>query len=223
MTSDYAIRQIQSNTTRSAISDCTPLVFTKILEPEYNLAIWQRELPVSLTTGIADTLQQGQTINLTRRLDPEDVLTKVKPILAKFPFGEELSANIAELTEMYALLFGAEEIGLRLATLDRAMCPRFHVDHLGCRLITTFYGQATEWLKDDAVDRSQLGQTNKESDTADSPLYANPSEIQQMMSGEVALLKGAGWEGNEDNGVVHRSPAATAETRRLVLTIDFIS
>ena len=40
------------------------------------------------------------------------------------------------------------------------MCPRFHADHLKCRLVTTYYGPATQWLPNSLVNRSKLGQGN---------------------------------------------------------------
>ncbi|EEX36900.1 hypothetical protein VIB_001007 [Vibrio metschnikovii CIP 69.14] len=43
-----------------------------------------------------------------------------------------------------------------------------------------------------------------------------------MAMGDVALLKGSGWEANENNGLVHRSPAYVPNERRLLLTIDFV-
>ena len=57
---------------------------------------------------------------------------------------------------MYCYLFELNEIGLSLRVLDKAMCPRFHVDHVPCRLITTYTGVTTQWLPHTSVDRSKL-------------------------------------------------------------------
>ncbi|WP_428354217.1 DUF1826 domain-containing protein [Methyloprofundus sp.] len=38
-----------------------------------------------------------------------------------------------------------------------------------------------------------------------------------------ALLKGERWEGNENAGLVHRSPAINEGERRLLLTLDFMN
>lgn len=47
--------------------------------------------------------------------------------------------------------------------------------------------------------------------------------IQQMGTGDVALLKGELWEGNEGRGIVHRSPALTVkQPKRLVMTCDLV-
>jgi hypothetical protein len=47
--------------------------------------------------------------------------------------------------------------------------------------------------------------------------------IQCMSAGDVALLKGELWEGNEERGIIHRSPALIlAQPKRLVMTCDLI-
>ena len=122
---------------------------------------------------------------------------------------------------MFCCLFELEEVGLRLAVLNQAMCPRFHFDQVPCRLVTTYHGIATQWLENDAVDRSKLGRgSNGQPDSA-SGLYNDESDIQQMSAGDVALLKGERWSGNENRGLVHRSPVTSSEEVRLLLTIDF--
>ena len=46
-------------------------------------------------------------------------------------------------------------------------------------------------------------------------------EIQQLQSGDVAVLKGELWAGNENAGLVHRSPAVGSGANRLLLSMDF--
>ena len=58
---------------------------------------------------------------------------------------------------MLRYLFELKSVGLRLTALGHAMCPRFHVDRVPCRLATTYFGSATEWLPHDRVNRSKLG------------------------------------------------------------------
>ena len=93
------------------------------------------------------------------------------------------------------------------------MCPRFHVDHVPVRLITTYAGIGSQWLREGVMDRRQLSQAD-----------AEPSErIEQIHCGEVALLKGSKWHGNEGHGLIHRSPALKADERRLILTLDWLA
>jgi hypothetical protein len=48
------------------------------------------------------------------------------------------------------------------------------------------------------------------------------SLIEQIASGEVALLKGEKWHGNESFGLIHRSPQPAPGERRLILTLDWL-
>jgi len=43
-----------------------------------------------------------------------------------------------------------------------------------------------------------------------------------LSTGDVALLKGESWLGNEGGGLVHRSPGLSNKKKRLLLTLDFI-
>ena len=73
----------------------------------------------------------------------------------------------------------------------------------------------------DRVDRSKLGAGNNGLTDIHSGLFENEQDIQQLNHGDVAILKGELWEGNENAGLVHRSPALTTDERRLLLTLDF--
>lgn len=45
--------------------------------------------------------------------------------------------------------------------------------------------------------------------------------VRRMKPGDVGLLKGKGFPGNEARGAVHRSPPGTSkDTPRLLLTLD---
>ena len=54
-----------------------------------------------------------------------------------------------------------------------------------------------------------------------SGLFASFKDIQEIRQGEVALLKGEGWVGNEGAGLVHRSPQLKNNEKRLLLSLDF--
>ena len=46
--------------------------------------------------------------------------------------------------------------------------------------------------------------------------------IKCLNQGDVALLKGEAWKGNKGAGLIHRSPTLDSNSRRLLLTIDFM-
>ena len=56
-----------------------------------------------------------------------------------------------------------------------------------------------------------------------SGLFQSETDIKNLKSGQVALLKGEGWLGNQNAGLVHRSPAIAAGNSRLFLSLDFSS
>jgi hypothetical protein len=87
-------------------------------------------------------------------------------------------------------------------------------------LITTFAGPATQWLEENSLNRSKLGRgSNGQPDSSSGLIQAN-ANIQQITVGDVALLKGERWEGNEGRGIVHRSPGVEQGQQRLLLTLD---
>ena len=102
------------------------------------------------------------------------------------------------------------------------MCPKFHVDRVPCRLVTTLLGTATEWLPNDKVNRSKLGAGGKGLADSDSGIMQSPLDIKQLNPGDVALLKGEAWYNNEMRGLVHRSPMVLNNEKRLLLTLDFM-
>ncbi|GAM59028.1 hypothetical protein JCM19231_3217 [Vibrio ishigakensis] len=132
-----------------------------------------------------------------------------------------LVQDIELLVEMFSCLFELKKVGVRLTSLDVAMCPRFHVDHVPCRLVSTYHGVATEWLAHTDVDRTKLGHGSKGLSDAQSGLYPNPDCVKQLSTGDVALLKGESWLGNTEGGLVHRSPGVPSGQQRLLLTLDF--
>ena len=122
---------------------------------------------------------------------------------------------------MFCYLFDLKRAGLRLTVLEQPMCPRFHVDNVPSRLVTTYQGIATEWLPHDLVDRSKLGPGSQGQPDQKSGLYKSEHDIRRLDCGDVALFKGERWEGNQNAGLMHRPPETFAGQSRLLLTLDF--
>lgn len=195
-----------------------PKVLTKILHDDANLAVWQRQLPVHIAdfASLLLSLNEPLAESLSLEMLTEDAEPNLRGLASGFSDLEGYEGFITDvswLVSAFACLLGAKRVGLRLRVLDKAMCPRFHVDHVPVRLITTYAGVGSQWLKEGAMDRRQLGNPEAE------PL----SSIQQINSGDVALLKGEKWHGNEGFGLIHRSPQPAPGERRLILTLDWLS
>ena len=209
--------KLMQNRTRYQHQGSTPETLTKILQDDTNLAVWQRQLPLhisdfaQLLLSLNEPLAESLCLELAKE-DAEPDLTGLASGFRDLEGYEGFVADLKWLVSAFACLLGAKRIGLRLRVLDKAMCPRFHVDHVPVRLITTYAGVGSQWLKEGTMDRQQLGQANAEPQ----------AQIQQLNSGDVALLKGEKWHGNEGFGLIHRSPQPAAGERRLILTLDWL-
>ena len=197
-----------------------PTVLADIYQSDINIVVWQRQFNEDLTTAISEFIASNLSFSKSVSVSPENALDKLE-FATDGTASKALLENMAELVDMFCCLFDLEEVGLRLAVLNKAMCPRFHFDQVPCRLVTTYHGVATQWLPNESVDRSKLGRGSNGQPDSDSGLYAHESDIQQMASGDVALLKGERWSGNENAGLVHRSPVTSSDETRLLLTLDF--
>ncbi|QKS86006.1 DUF1826 domain-containing protein [Pseudomonas bijieensis] len=198
----------------------TPGIFTQILEDGTNLAVWQRQLPAHISDFAAMVLAMDQPLAESRVLDlpEEDTPPALQGLAAGFSDLQGYEGFIADVTWLvsaFACLLGAQRVGLRLRTLDKAMCPRFHVDHVPVRLLTTYAGVGSQWLKEGAMDRRRLAQPEAEP--------VDPQVIQQFCCGDVGLLKGEKWHGNEGLGLIHRSPEPAPGECRLILTLDWLA
>ncbi|EAP94892.1 DUF1826 domain-containing protein [Vibrio splendidus] len=197
-----------------------PTVLADIYQSDINIAVWQRQFDEDLTMAISEFIASNPSFSKSISLSPDKAYDKLE-FATDGTASKALLENMAELVDMFCCLFDLEEVGLRLAVLNKAMCPRFHFDQVPCRLVITYHGVATQWLPNESVDRSKLGRgSNGQPDSA-SGLYTHESDIQQMASGDVALLKGERWSGNDNAGLVHRSPVTSSDETRLLLTLDF--
>jgi hypothetical protein len=143
---------------------------------------WQRVIDPAIGTYLAQLHQAGEFQAL------ETLSPAVRPrldSLADGPGRSSLIDDIALLQEILCELLGCAAVGLRLARFGRAMCPGWHVDRVGIRLLCTYQGPGTQWLDDQGVDRGDL----RSSQPAEAAfIQADP--------GEIVLLKGALWQGN---------------------------
>ncbi|ALU44154.1 DUF1826 domain-containing protein [Pseudoalteromonas rubra] len=199
-----------------------PNVLTDIYREDINLSVWQCTLTQALNSEVTNLLSNTSELQLSIAATPEQTIGELHAASALLVDKPALTEHLATLVDMFCTLFELKRAGLRLTILNKAMCPKFHVDHIPCRLVSTLGGVASQWLPHDTVDRSKLGAGSKGKKDHESGIYTSESDIQQLNAGDVALLKGSGWLGNEDGALVHRSPAPTAGEARLLLTLDFI-
>lgn len=197
--------------------DESPRVLGDVLQDGVNLAVWQRRLPAHIEDFAALLLSLNEPLNevISLTIDKDGDVPPLHGIASAYTDLAGYDGFIADLSWLagaFSCLLDARSVGLRLRALERAMCPRFHVDHVPVRLITTYAGPASEWLEEGAVNRQRLGLDE-----------VSGADIRQLACGDVALLKGEKWRGNEGAGLVHRSPAQADRERRLILTLDWLA
>jgi hypothetical protein len=196
-------------------TDYHPSVLADIYQENCNLATWQRHLNSELSLDIKQLVSAKALFNLRSVLKPNDVLawlsTQWKDINC-----DNLINDISQLSTMYADLFELEYVGLRLELVNKTVCPYFHIDKVVSRLVTTYFGPATEWLTEDNSNRFALQQRQY------AAIVKNEKLIKQANIGDVMLFKGDNWESRNVKPIIHRSPACQAHQRRLLLTLDMM-
>lgn len=196
-----------------------------VYEPHIHLAVARRNQDPTAVAFVTEVLQRRCLPALELVVSPGEPLAaslscalgRMGHALTTLPGYQAWCEDLQLQVDLFSNLFELDKVGMRLATLDGPMCPRFHVDHVPCRLITTYGGRGTEWLPEEHVDRSRLGCT-------DLPLraLAHDESICSIEPWAIALFRGEGWLGGRVGGIVHRSPHIGPETPRLLLTLDFV-
>lgn len=194
-----------------------------IYQEQVNLAVWHQVQNQSFVVTAEDFVKEHPRFQFAQTLAVEDAYKHILRALGGDVRFQEIGKHIAELVDMFCCLFDLKQAGIRLAVLENAMCPRFHVDRVPCRLVSTLQGCGTEWLPHTKVDRKRLGLGNNGLPDHESGLYQSPDDIRQLQCGDVALLKGELWPGNEQAGLVHRSPSLSQGQSRFLITLDFAS
>ena len=119
----------------------------------------------------------------TRQFDVEEALDRA------------LEVFIA-LSRDFLAQFGVEEASLRVEVVDKQACPKFHCDNVRVRLVTTYHGPATEYVRADEPDLVRSA-----------PLFA------------LVFLKGH-QHPNHADAVHHRSPGVPPGEKRLCVILD---
>ena len=194
---------------------------SNIFNREINISIWKRNLNSNILHASEilliknSDLQFSELVNKNFSID--FLVDKIGADKKLIPFYED----IQYLTKLFCELFDIRDAWLRIDAIDKPMCPRFHADHLKCRLVTTYYGPGTQWLPNSLVNRNKLGHGNNGLADDISGLFSKKSDIENLDIGDIGLLKGEAWVNNEGLGLVHRSPHTDSDYKRLYVTIDF--
>lgn len=192
----------------------------RIFEPGVQI-VWLDRAPVPAMTddlqAVACRLGSGRSLVVPSEQELPDLQ------LPDFAGKEALLTEIGWLIQVYTDLLGCPFVALRIEILDRPMCPRFHVDRTGIRLVCTWRGPGTEWLHDGWADRGRLGHGSRGLADEDSGLMRPGAEVESIPTFAVGLLKGSLWQGNAGRGAIHRSPRVEpSEGPRVLFSLDAI-
>ena len=192
-----------------------------IFNRDINISVWKRNLNSNILHASEILLIKNSDLQFSELVNKN---FSIDFLVDKIGADEKLISfyeDIQYLTKLFCELFDIKDAWLRIDAIDKPMCPRFHADHLKCRLVTTYYGPGTQWLPNSLVNRNKLGHGNNGLADDISGLFSKKSDIENLDVGDIGLLKGEAWVNNEGLGLVHRSPHTNSNYKRLYVTIDF--
>lgn len=198
----------------SIITADTAESLERIADANIELAMWQRRLPDELVEWLHQLPGSAlPTARLSLYASEVSLALHAACDESGLPVGqlrETLVADIADLAERFANVIASDRLRLRLETVDDNACRRFHRDCVPLRLLTTYRGPGTDWVRPDFAELA----------LAHADDYSGPTE--RMATYDVAIFKGCGFHGQiHDAGVVHRSPPiADTGTTRLLLCLN---
>ena len=160
---------------------------SEIYKEDVNISIWKRKLNESLISSSEYAIRKKPKLEFSEVTRPKDVKETLESSVGTdsdlLPFFEDVSY----LAFMFCELFDQKKMWLRLDGIDHPMCPRFHVDNLKCRLVSTYKGPATQWLPHNLVNRDKLGHGNNGMPDEESGLFLKETDIKELNTGDVAL------------------------------------
>ncbi len=207
---------------RVAVCSSQPVILSDIYRDDVNIAIWKHTLNQQVVDNVDNLLNHTDDLNVVIAATPDNLHSQLHAHNDVFESMPALCDHLHTLVDMFCTLFELPRVGLRLTVLNKAMCPKFHIDRIPCRLVSTLSGVATQWLPYDKANYAKLGAASAGKTDDESGIYQSKEDIEQLEKGDVVLLKGSGWHNNEHSAIVHRSPHQLVGTQRLVITLDFI-
>jgi len=189
-----------------------PGILERIHDSRVEMAIWRR-VPDPALAGWLDGLAVAHLPEARTLVDARDPGAAIAAILdrAAMPVGEErvrLADDIAALTRLFGSVSRQERVDLRLEPIAGDGCWKFHRDCVPLRLLATFRGAGTQWVRP-AHAAAALDRQGR---------YDGP--LEHLDRPDIALFKGS--RAGPGRGIVHRSPphVPDAGTVRLLLCLN---
>ncbi|MBO1254385.1 DUF1826 domain-containing protein [Alteromonas sp. 5E99-2] len=197
-----------SSLTTSFHYDKSPLVLADIFAQTTSLCCWQRPKN-NVVEAYFNHAAATSRLELRHVFDIESLKHNLDTLLPTGLGKEQAINDIYQLAEMLTCLFDCKEVGLRLTATKSAMCPRFHVDNIPVRMVTTYLGEGTELIPNESTNIDDIRRNKGE--------FVGHKTLLEAF--DVALLKGSAFkEGHE--GAIHRSCSVEEGQWRVLLTLD---
>ncbi|MEL6557047.1 MAG: DUF1826 domain-containing protein [Bacteroidota bacterium] len=192
-----------------------------VLNNNVNLFCWERPINPSITAYLQNIIHKNPDY-LELKVCQDDLTVKLNKVQHTWDevatidgtdFWEDVRKVVHDFLE-----FSDDKSGtVHLKLVDDNSCTKFHTDRYTLRLFTTYIGNGTEWLPEDAVNRSGLGTTNEK-------IVKKPHKIKQLGTGDIGILKGELQIRSKNRfryGIVHRSPEIEEQgAKRIILRVD---
>ena len=133
---------------------------SEIFNDDVNIAIWKRHLDNQLINASNYIINENPDLQFSELVKYDDVDKILVNNLGQNENTLYLIKDISIVVKLFCDLFSINKVWLRLDAIESPMCPRFHVDNLKCRLVSTYKGPATQWLPHNLVNRDKLGHGN---------------------------------------------------------------
>ncbi len=186
-----------------------------IYQDEVNLSVWFRGIEGPLANWLTQVASSQRFETMTRLSAEALDLSRALPDFDDMAMRQAWIDDMHFLLQLYVDLFGCEQVGVRVKCFGEPMCPHFHVDRVGVRMLCSYAGPGTQWLDNEDVDRAALKRRQ--------PACREGRQRQALSRFDVAMLKGEGWPNNEGNGLVHRSPPeAVPRQHRILFSVEAV-
>ncbi|MFP4597018.1 MAG: DUF1826 domain-containing protein [Persicimonas sp.] len=189
---------------------------SQIRDSETDVAIWRRRMDPAIQEALDEFVADYPAFNIRGRF------SRRSPDLSVFTTHFEqaglvdlVEEQLEALIDQFAALTDAPEFKARLELTDKQNCPKFHVDHVHLRLLSTLAGPGTEW-----VCREDVREIRRHSSCRDH-LHAPAHKVRWAERGDVVVLKGrlASPTRSRDDWSLHRSPQLKSGEARLVFKL----
>jgi hypothetical protein len=147
---------------------------------------------------LAGAISTARVVNTKGIVSSEDVDFKVTAAMAELALEcPAFAERVIQLVRSFLAQFNRDTVTLRIETVNKATCPKFHCDNVRMRMFCTFLGPGTEYVLNDA-----------------------PDDIRRAPTFSLVFLKGKKHLKHADT-VHHRSPAVSPDDKRLCVVLDY--